>query len=187
MIARITLQTLFVCFAMSACRRDLSWQELEANEIAKGCISDSLFGGIHFGMTRDEFYKHCFEMNRKKQFFQSTEGVQVKYVITAGFQQPVVLNFYPQFQQSDSIRLVKGAFSFQGWVPFRKDFSSDELLRQVTFQLHDWYGGNDFVRKPSPAATTSVDYVKIDCNRRITLTRMLAYEDKILVSFEDLQ
>jgi hypothetical protein len=165
----------------------MSLEEIRTEEVGRSCRSDSLFRGIRFGMSKDEFYEHCFEMNQRKLFFPGTEGASVRYMLDEGFESPVVFKFYPQFEYSDSIHVVKGEFAFKAWVPFQKQLSSDVLLRQMMEGIQRWYGGNDFIRKENLMKSASVEYVKIDCNRQITLTRLLAYEDKILVVFEDLR
>lgn len=165
----------------------MSLEEIRTEEVGRSCRSDSLFQGIRFGMSKDEFYEHCYEMNQRKLFFSSAEGVGVRYVLDEGFESPVVFKFYPQFEYSDSIHVVTGEFAFKVWVPFQKERSSDILLRQIMEGLQRWYGGNEFIKNDASRKSASVEYVKIDCNRQITLRRLLAYEDRILVAFEDLR
>ena len=47
---------------MANCSRPESYKAVVAEELAKGVCYDSIFHGLYFNMSSDQFYDHSFEM-----------------------------------------------------------------------------------------------------------------------------
>jgi hypothetical protein len=88
-------------------------------ELAGGIRHDSLFLGLHFGMTRDSFYEHCFRLNQQGIVTNGPQNNTVLYAIE-GYSQPIDMNFYPDFNQ-DKIWRMRVYFNYQAWAPWNKN------------------------------------------------------------------
>ena len=51
---------------------------LEKKELSSGVRYDSLFLGVKFGMSSEEFYSHCWELNKKELIKQGPSNSSVK-------------------------------------------------------------------------------------------------------------
>ncbi|WP_276374914.1 hypothetical protein [Chryseolinea sp. H1M3-3] len=145
------------CMSMMSCGR--------GKELLSEKNYDSLFLGIHLGMTRSEFYDHCAELNRLKVFTHGPTNTSVEYMLTSELEKPVVMRFYPSFYK-DRIVDMPVTFSYEAWAPWNKQFSSDSLLTKMLPVFKKWYG-EDFkvIQHPSQGKV----YVKMDGKRRINL------------------
>ena len=154
---------IWFCFAvgcgiwMSSCDGKFSSKE-EKNY-------DSLFLGMHLGMDKKAFYDHCWELNRLKVFTNGPKSASVEYKLTQELDEPVMMRFYPSFYK-DKIVDMPVTFSYEGWSPWNKKFSSDSLLVKMLTVFKKWYG-NDFEVIEHPRQGTV--YAKIDGKRRINL------------------
>ena len=136
-------------------------------ELAKGVRVDSLFLGIHFGMTSKEFYGYCWELNKKGLLTDGNNNTAVLYKINNELKYPASMNFYPQFFDN-RIGVMGVDFQYNGWAPWNKALFADSLLPDVLRMYKKWYpGGNDFIKITNKQKATV--YVKVDGNRRITV------------------
>lgn len=164
--------TLFV-FTMlySGCIRDnggVQYDKLVKSEIANGKRVDSIFWGIHFGMTGKEFFAYCWEMNKKGLFTDGESNTAVLYHLDHNeLDYPASMNFYPDFDQN-KIAKMGATFKYDGWAPWNKQMFSDKLLTDVLHLYQKWYPtGNPFLEIKKSGKNTI--YVKVDGNRRIIL------------------
>jgi len=139
-------------------------------ELAKGVRHDSLFLGIHFGMTDKDFYAHCWELNKDSLIQQGPSNLSVEYV-PQGFKSRTFMRFYPRFVEHDGTRVIHEMpilFEYEAWAPWNKAYSADSLLPEVLDLFNRWYGGA-FIRLEHP--NKGVAYVKITGNRRVAVYR----------------
>jgi len=157
-----------IIFAGSCSSDSDQYNAIVKKELAKGIRVDSLFLGIHFGMTSKEFYGYCWELNKKGLLTDGNNNTAVLYKINE-LKYPASMNFYPQFFDN-RIGVMGVNFQYDGWAPWNKGLFADSLLPDVLTMYKRWYpGGNDFI-KITNKEKVSV-YVKVDGNRRITIGR----------------
>ena len=153
---------------LTSCSSDSDqYNTIVKKELAKGVRVDSLFLGIHFGMTSKEFYGYCWELNKKGLLTDGNNNTAVLYKINDELKHPASMNFYPQFFDN-RIGVMRVDFQYNGWAPWNKALFADSLLPDVLRMFKKWYpGGNDFIKITEKQKGTI--YVKVDGNRRITV------------------
>ena len=135
--------------------------------LAGGQRADSIFFGIHFGMSSKQFYMHCWEMNKKGLFTDGAGNTAVLYKMTKGLKYPASMNFYPEFHR-DVITRMGVSFRYDGWAPWNKHMLADSLKQDVLQLYQSWYPeGNPFIAIEDKGRGTI--YVKVDGNRRIII------------------
>lgn len=157
------------------------YNRLAKKELASNKKVDSIFFGIHFGMTQKKFFSHCWEMNKKGIFTDGNDGrgnMTVLYKLDKELKYPASMNFYPDFNDSIIWRM-RVIFQYDGWGPWNKHMAADSLLPDVLSLYKKWYSeGNSFIQINDK--TRGILYVKVDGNRRITIGK---YDD-VLVKVE---
>ncbi len=159
------LMLLFTLSAVlfSACKSD--YERMVEEGLASGVRNDTLFLGIYLGMTKKDFFAHCWELNKQKLIKQGNSNTSVEYEMKE-LKSPALMNFYPTFHE-DKIHEMPAMFNYIAWAPWNKDLWSDSLIVDVRNMMEKWYGGNDFVKMEHPEK--GFRFVKVDGNRRIIL------------------
>ena len=160
---------LLVLFLSNCQTPEREYKRLEKKELAKEQRQDSLFLGIHFGMSNQEFRDYCYAMNLNGIFKQGglKNLIWVECKLPNQLDYPGAINFYPEFTH-DTITGMNAAIYYED-ATFRDGvFESDSLLLDVLELANDWYGGKYFKIK-SPFFYKDDVYVKINANRRITI------------------
>lgn len=135
------------------------------HELARGVRYDSLFLGLYFGMPEKEFYIHCWKLNQKGKIKQGESNTTAQYKLKNELKYPASMDFYPKFM-AGKIFEIPVSFKYDGWAPWNKTLSSNNLQ----LELLKWYEkvyGRGFIKVQHPTHGTA--YVKIDGNRRITI------------------
>lgn len=161
----IFILTAFVAILLNSCSPKSKYDRLVKEELSSGERHDSLFMGLYLGMPQKEFYKHCWELNRKGLIKQGTQNVTVQCLLKNELKSNATMDFYPEFID-EKIATMPVQFIYTGWAPWNKDLSSDKLLEDIL----NWYSkvyGNDFITVKSKEKGTA--YIKVDGNRRITI------------------
>lgn len=181
------LGILLLAACLSACTRDTGYQQYQAmveKEKAGGQRADSLFFGIHLGMSSKAFYAHCWEMNKKGLFTDGENNRAVLYKLNHNeLPYPAAMNFYPAFHQ-DRIHQMSVTFNYDAWAPWNKHLFADSLQTEVLNLFKTWYSkGNPFIKMEDEKRGTI--YVKVDGNRRIIIGK---FDDTyVKVDYTDLQ
>jgi len=144
-----------------------------------GNDSDSLFLGISLGMGKDDFYEHCWELNRQKVFTQGNQEVQ--YMLQHELDAPVYMRFYPTFYKEKIVEMPV-LFAYEAWAPWNKQYSSDTLFVNMLTLFKKWYG-DDF--KVLDHKTMGKVYYKFDGKRRINL--FLRDDQHVQAVFTDME
>lgn len=152
--------------ALAGCKSE--YEQMVDREMAKGIRQDSIFLGMTFGMTRDEFYKHCWDMNSKGLFLNSPLNNSVEYDISKYLRHPGKAHFYPTFFE-DKIYEMPVMFMYDGFA-WQPSYSSDTMMVDVLKMLTSWYGEFKEFSHPDKGSI----YVNVNGNRQIRL-----YKDKI--------
>jgi hypothetical protein len=154
-----------VMLLMGACTPAKQYERKLRRELASGIRHDSLLMGITFGMTEDEFFDVCWELNRKKLVRQGDVNRSVKYDIEEELKYPATMDFYPVFRNGKIAEMMV-RFIYNGWAPWNKELSA----RNLALDVKQWYEstyGNGFITVSHPKKGEA--YTKIDGNRRITI------------------
>jgi hypothetical protein len=134
-------------------------------ELASGIRYDSLFMGLSFGMTEDEFFDACWKLNRDSLVKQGIDNRSVEYQTQDELKYPATMNFYPVFGEGKIVEMPV-RFIYIGWAPWNKDLSASNLARDVKQWYEEIYG-RGFITVEHPFKGKA--YTKIDGNRRITI------------------
>ncbi len=121
--------------------------------------------GLSLGMTEQEFYKHCYKLNRDSLVKQGSANMSVQYDINEELEYPATMNFYPKFHDGE-ISEMPVRFIYNGWSPWTKELSASNLAKDVKHWYEDIYG-KGFVTVEHPMKGEA--YIKVDGNRRITI------------------
>ncbi|SDL49065.1 hypothetical protein SAMN05421823_106160 [Catalinimonas alkaloidigena] len=148
----------------SGCSAKSEYQELVDSELQRGVRYDSLFLGLTFGMTSQEFFDQCWDLNRQGRVMEGASNTTVLYRM-AELPHPASMNFYPEFQQNRIVQMPV-TFAYDAWAPWNKHLFADSLQLDVLALFKQWYG-DGFIKVTH--STKGDAYVKVDGNRRITL------------------
>lgn len=157
--AGILLASLFF-----SCSPGDRYERRVAEELAKGIRVDSLFLDMRLGMTDQQFYTHCWELNKKGLIRQGTSNTSVLYKMKE-LNEPAEMNFYPNFYQG-KIYEMPVKYNYEGWAPWNPHLSADSLQLEILNRYKEWYG-NDFMEVRHSKRGTA--FIKVDGNRRITI------------------
>jgi len=133
--------------------------------LASGVRYDSLFMGLSFGMTENEFFDVCWELNRDSLVRQGLNNMSVQYQMKDELKYPATMNFYPVFANG-RIAEMPVRFIYDGWAPWNKEESATNLALDVKHWYEGIYG-KGFITVEHPFKGEA--YTKIDGNRRITI------------------
>lgn len=157
--------TTIVTLVVGGCSPGKTYERRLEQELASGLRYDSLFMGLSFGMTEQEFYKHCYKLNRDSVVKQGSANLSVQYDINEELKYPATMNFYPRFNDG-AIFEMPVRFIYNGWAPWTKELSASKLALDVKHWYEDIYG-KGFITVAHPMKGEA--YIKIDGNRRITI------------------
>lgn len=161
-----------ILFMLIACSEDSDMDKYDRqvkSELASNKKVDSIFLGFHFGMTQKDFYKYCWEMNKKGIFTDGTQNMHVLYKLDKELKFPASMNFFPDFHDS-TIWNMRVNYQYDGWMPWNKALGADSLLQDVLVMYKKWYSdGNSFIQMNDKE--NGPLYVKVDGNRRIRIRK----------------
>lgn len=174
---------LIIAGLLGSCEQDpkSAYQAQVRKELASGDRQDSIFFGIYLGMPRDDFYNHCWKMNKEGKFIQGTGNTSVQYVLEEEFPYPAYMNFYPDFRDK-KIAAMPTYIGYRTWAPWIKETHSDALILEVKALLEDWYGPGFML---IPEENGQPAYYKVDGNREIKLE--LEDEQRVKFTVTDLE
>ena len=118
-----------------------------AKELARGIRIDSMPFGLLLGDSRQDFYKKCWELNKKGIVTQGPGNEFARH-----FMEPKEENgkridmlFFGIFDKQDKMRGFKMQFSYTAWAPWTPDHQAEVLKEAIEDTLMKWYPGNDFM------------------------------------------
>lgn len=180
---RIIIFFIGLMFMSYACRnsqnKDLA--TIEKQELATGIRHDSLFMGLTFGMTEQEFFDFCWGMNKKGVFTEGS-GMSVEYQLgKKDFHYPIQMNFYPQFL-NDKIKEMPMAFTYKGIDLSYPNEQTQKLLLDVKGLMEEWYGTSFFITPLPKGEKGQNAYAKVSGNRRVLIFSEKEYEVMVIVT-----
>lgn len=130
------LSAMFACDSMSSTK-------ISQEEQAK---LDSLFFGIKFGQSDNEFFEICRKLNHEGVLMGGNTRNYVMYRIESEDDPSgdIRMHFYPGLNDEKRIIEMDLEFSFYAWAPWNKQYQSDSLNSKIRTLLTNWYPGNDF-------------------------------------------
>ncbi len=162
------------------CSSQSAYDRLVEEELATGVRNDSLFLGLYLGMSQEDFYKACWDLNRQGLARQGSGNESVLHTLRE-LPYPATLNFFPDFQDGKVISMPC-RFEYDAWAPWNQALQGDSLAMELQHMFMRWYGGNEFQPVTDPQKGTA--YFKIDGNRQIS---MLAQPELVRVLIKDMR
>lgn len=159
-----------IAFGMVSCGEEAPktlYEKMEREALKSGKRYDSLFFDLKLGMSRQDFFIRCSELNKDSVLYMGMGG-KPEHHLKDELKHSARMVFYPDFYE-EKIWNMPVKFTYDGWAPWNEDFSATNLRERVKNEMMEWYGGNEFIEIPHP--TDTVALVKIDGNRRILLER----------------
>jgi hypothetical protein len=155
------------------CEQEPDYGSLIQQGINSGIENNELFLEYKLGMTRDDFFKISWQMNKDEKI---TGLVKIDYEME-DLKSRAIMRFYPDFV-NDRISKMPADVHYVGWAPWNQELSSDSLV----VDLVEYYGDklNTSFKKLFVPDLNKDAYVSVDGNRAITvypLTEMVARVD----------
>ncbi len=159
------------------------YEKMLKKEMASGVRNDSLFFGFEFGMTRKDFYAVGWEVNKTGAIMHGPLNRTVQYHMPAQKRGNLgmYMLFFPDFDENETIKNMDLTFRWDAVVPGHPQLNVDTLLVASKDTLMKWYGGNEFILTEFDKEPKEV-WVKVDGNRRITLTKFEQIQVKGVIS-----
>ena len=182
----IFISILFI--SLAGCSES-KYAKLIKTETAKGIVHDSLFLGLKFGQTNQEFFAICLKLNQDKIVTNGGVKMSVKYLLpTKKGDDPryaTTMHFYGIFNKEKVMTGMDIQFSYNAWSLWNKSLQSYNLIHAVKDTLRSWYPGNDFLKVEMKKNNGNI-FVKIDGNRRIII-KPLDDNETVKVLIDDLR
>ncbi len=165
------------------------YSRLVEREMASGAVYDSLFLGMRFGQSKQEFFRKCWKLNQKGIISNGPGSNSVKYELPSNendlLHRNITLLFFGDFNDDKIMTGMDLDFYFDAWSIWNKSLQSDKLLPVVMDSLKKWYPGNNFIKVPIKNDSLEL-LVKVDGNRRIIL-RPLNDDRMVKAKIDDLR
>ena len=81
---------------LMSCGEGYRYHRIMEKELARGVRYDTLFLGMYLGMTKKDFYTHCWALNKRGLIRQGPGNASVYYK-SVKLKDTVEMNFYPDF------------------------------------------------------------------------------------------
>ncbi len=155
--------TIFVILLLSNCQTD--YEKMESRELAKGIRNDSIFYGLYFGMPREKFFAHCWDLNQKGILRGDTKvHVLIDTTLTHN---PLDMEFYPDFHETKIYQMPIN-FQYTNWAIWNPSTHADTVLVDVLNIMERWYG-KGFIKIQHPEKGDL--WAKVEGNRRIVIRK----------------
>lgn len=111
-------------------------------EVAYDTKLDSVHMGVKLGMTRQEFFDHCWDLNKSGQnITQGHHNTSVLHTDSTNFKYSTDINFYPEFNKDGVAYILPLRFEYRPWAPWNKETYAEHLLPEVLEYMENAYGG----------------------------------------------
>lgn len=164
----------------ASCEQKTEYQRLVEKELAKESRNDSLFLGYYFGMPRQDFFDHTWELNSRKIVMQGNRTASIRYDLD-NLKYPAQMNYYPDFYEGKLYKMPV-RYMYNGWAPWNRDYWADSLKKDVLSVFRERYP-NRFREMNHPELDLPA-YIMVDKNMRISIYEMDNKE--VVVDYTDL-
>lgn len=166
------------CLLMIGCS-EYNYLEEVKEQVDSGVRNDSLFLGYYFGMERQDFFDHSWDLNRQQLVKQGQFNQTVEYVTYENGNE-IQMNFYPHFD-GDKVTYMPVIYTYPAWAPWNKDLWSDKLIIVVKNLLEKRDGVNFHLMKDQNGTP---GFVSVSGNKRTIIT--IRDDQKVNVMHTDL-
>lgn len=177
---------LFLSMTAVCCKSE--YTTIVQDELATGIVNDSLVLGMIRGMTKKDFYSHCWQLNKQEMVHQGSGNQYALYPFRAlrpaGDSVSIEMLFYGIFDENDTMRGMDMIYSYPGWSPWSTQYQVDDLVEHLIWLYEKDLGGNPFFHLDLGLDKIKA-HVKIDGDRQITIYPKT--ERQVAVKIEDLQ
>ncbi len=168
---------LLVLTPFLACEIESEYSKLLKKELKSGKSFNDLVLGLKIGQTKDDFFKICADLNKKKLITSGARNLYPEYILypkdSVENGKKIRMSFMGIF---DNDRIMKGMdirFNYYSWIAWREEYNSDNLINEIKDTLQLWYPGNNFIEIDLKLdSKNNLAYVKIDGNRQITMYKI---------------
>lgn len=164
----------------ASCKQKTEYQKLVERELAKESRNDSLFLGYYFGMPRQDFFDHTWELNSNKTVMQGNRTASIRYDLD-NLKYPAQMNYYPDFYEGKLYKMPV-RYMYNGWAPWNRDYWADSLKKDVLSVFRKRYPDR-FHEMNHPELNVPA-YIMVDKNKRISIYEMDNKE--VVVDYTDL-
>lgn len=168
--------------SLGSCSEKARYEQMVEEGLESGVRHDTLFLGLWLGMSSEEFYKKCWDLNKQGLVRQGDGNTSVLYELTDNVKAEVDVNFYPEFYK-DKIYQMPVTFRYKGWAPWNQAYSGDTLHLELLRIFESWYG-KGFIEVENELKGKA--YLKIDGNRRISLYKGINADGKVWALYTDM-
>jgi hypothetical protein len=168
---------LLFSIAVTQCSMETSYNSWAERELRSGVQNDSLFLGYYFGMPRQEFRDHSWEMNRQGIM---TGMVDVEYPFDDLGKRATKI-FFPEFT-NDVISRIPVSVSYNAWAPWNEETWPENLTKDLIEYFEGIYGGK--FRQVYVPDIERRAWVMIQGNREIRIYRNS--ESGVMADFRNL-
>jgi hypothetical protein len=162
------------------------YEKVVESELSSGVVYDSLIHDLKIGLTKKEFYKHCWALNKSKAITAGSGNKYALFVIPVDtldeHQDKINVEFYGIFDEAEVMQGMEMKMEYYSWAPWLEQFHSDKLMERIQRKMMEDYPGNDFMEI---AIGDIIALVKVDGNRQIRMYPLS--EKQIMVKIEDLR
>ncbi len=173
----LSLFIITILFTLITCEQKSEYEQLVQRELEKDVRHDSLFLGYRFGMERQDFFDHSWNLNQQGVV---TGGTYVEYKLD-DMPHNATMTFFPVFH-NDKIYRMPIEVQYDGWAPWNKRLFSDSLIVELVDNYKEIYGSG-FIKTTHPD-NGKQSWIKVDGNRRISIFKK--DDMKAAVEFLDL-
>lgn len=165
-----TISALLIIFLITNCSQEPDYESMIQEGLKSGIENNELFLNYELGMTRDDFFKISWQMNKEEKI---SGLVKIDYEFDQ-LKSRALMRFYPDFID-DRISKMPVDVNYHGWAPWNHDLSSDSLV----VDLVEYYekNQNTTFNNVYVPELEKYAYVSVEGNRAITiypLTAMVA-------------
>ena len=169
-----TIPTLILMvFLFSNCEQEPTYESMVQAGKNSGVEKNDLFLQYQLGMTRDDFFKVSWEMNKEEKI---SGLVKIDYEFNE-LKSRALMRFYPDFVD-DRISKMPVDVHYVGWAPWNAELSSDSLAVDLVEYYEEIYE-TSFNQVYVPHLEKQA-FVSVDGNREISiypLTEMVTRVD----------
>jgi hypothetical protein len=166
-----SLFLVFLCVTVIACNQS-EYSKLVKSEMSKNVIHDSLFLGMTFGISKQEFFDKCWKLNSQKLVSHGPNNQFVAYNLPLkegdSLRKSIRMLFYGIFNKDKTMTGMNLQFSYNSWSLWNKSLQPEKLIPVVQDTLKKWFPGNEFIKIKIDDNEADL-WVKIDGNRQIIL------------------
>lgn len=164
-------------FCFVSCSKPFDYQSALKEELESGEKNNDIILDIHFGMSNDDFYNYCRQLNQEQKATQGPKNRSVQ-VSLPDFERPAHMLFYPNFKDNMIVEMPI-LFAYDDWAPWNKETFANKFILNIRDLVSDWY---DVSLKLVKDANGYPGYIAIQGNRQLALTVQDDQYVKLIVS-----